>query len=93
MSVKKTMTFDEFKSTLIARFGEREVFFREVGKHGWTSVNDVLNKDPGGRVGPHWCDAEPHEGQRLLGHYDFNTQTATFFEVWDREKQAFVEQG
>jgi glucose/arabinose dehydrogenase len=78
MPTKQPMTFEEFKSTLTARFGR--VAFDERGKHGWTSVEDILDRKPGGTPGPHWCDAAPiPRTQRLLGTYDFNSAVATFF--------------
>ncbi len=87
----KQMTFEEFKASLTRRFGR--VLFDEHGKHGWTGVDDILDRKPGGNPGPHWCDAAPcPRGDRLLGKYDFNAGTATFFPVWDRETRSYVEQ-
>ncbi len=75
----KQMTADEFKAILIEQTGGK-VRFDEVGKHGWTSVEDILDKAPGRRPGPHWIDAAPvPRTQRLLGKYDCVTGTATFF--------------
>lgn len=77
--VQEKMTFEEFKSRLFTKFGK--VHFREEGKYGWTSVEDILDKHPGGRSGPHWCDASPIPAtQWLLGSYNFNTETAEFYE-------------
>ncbi len=78
MTSKQMMSFEEFKATLIAKHGK--VIFDEVGKNGWTSIEDILDKKPGGTPGSHWCDASSvPRGQYLLGKYDFNTEIATFF--------------
>jgi hypothetical protein len=88
--ITKAMTFEEFKASLNSRF-EGKVIFNEVGKHGWTSVEDILDKKPGGNPGPHWCDAAPiPRNGRLLGNYNFNTGIAEFYPLWARE--GFVEQ-
>jgi hypothetical protein len=72
------MCFEEFKATLIMKHGR--VVFNEVGKYGWTSIEDILDRRPNGNSGPHWCDASPvPRTQRLLGKYDFNMEIATFF--------------
>jgi hypothetical protein len=72
------MTFDQFKSRLTAKFGR--VMFDEHGQNGWSSVADILERKPGGTPGPHWCDAAalPRTG-RLLGTYNFNVGTGTFY--------------
>lgn len=91
MATKKNITFEEFKSTLDQRFGR--VRYDEHGQNGWTSVDDILEKKPGGRPGPHWCDAAPIPSTgTLVGTYDFNTGEATFFPVWDKETRTYVEQ-
>ncbi len=88
VTVTESMSFDAFKDRLHRKVGGHETWhdqrisisFREVGKHGWTSVEDILDKKPGGQSGPHWCDAAPIPcGQWLLGKYDFNAGVATFF--------------
>ncbi len=74
------MTFEQFQETLETKFGKGKVSFREQGKHGWSTPEDILNKQPGGRPGPHWCDAAPIPStQWLLGTYNFNTSEAKFF--------------
>lgn len=79
-TTKEQMTFEQFKARLVAQRGERGVSFRETGKHGWTTIEDILDRKPGGHPGPHWCDAAPiPAGYYLLGKYDFNSGEATFF--------------
>lgn len=74
------MTFEEFKARC-EKDGNR-VIYDEHGKHGWTSVEDILDRKPGGRPGPHWCDASHSPRSRyLIGTYSFNTQEAKFFYV------------
>lgn len=74
------ISFDEFKARLIAKHGASRLTFREAGKFGWTSVEDILDRKPGGQTGPHWCDVSFVPGRRLLaGSYNFNTGVATFF--------------
>lgn len=78
--MKIEISFEEFKSRLTEKFGVRGVLFDEHGKHGWTSVENILDGKPGGNPGPHWCDAAPNPRQQnLLGNYNFNTGIATFF--------------
>lgn len=73
------MTADEFRATLTQKTGGK-VRFVEVGKNGWTTVEDALGGRPGGRPGPHWIDAAPiPRTQRLLARYDCLTGEATFF--------------
>jgi hypothetical protein len=78
----KNISFEDWKEriTTLLRGSER-AGFREVGKHGWSSIESV---DPltmsHGNTGPHWCDAYPIPSTRyLLGTYCFNTQTGKFF--------------
>ncbi len=80
MSHTETIEFSEFKDRLKDLLGPRGVCFRETGKHGWTTVDDILDRKPGGRPGSHWCDAAyvPMR-QKLAGHYDFNSGIATFY--------------
>lgn len=74
------MTFEAFKQALVLLRGTENVRFQETGKHGWTSVEDILDGKPSGRPGPHWCDASPiPRTQKLLGTYDFISGRATFF--------------
>jgi len=80
MPTKKTMTFEELKTELIAKFGEKNLRFNEQGKNGWTSVDDILAKKHGGKPGPRWCDIGHNpRTQWLIANYDFNTQIATFY--------------
>ena len=76
------MTFEEFKTYLIAKFGEKGVHFRENGKYGWTSIEPDgtgIKLVPGNK-GPHWCDVSSiPAGQKLLGTYYFNTNVGKFF--------------
>jgi hypothetical protein len=91
MSVEQSMSFEQFKDVLTNKYGR--VNFRECGKHGWTSVEDILDRKPGGNPGPHWCDAanpKPNS-THLFGRYNFNTSIATFFcskcdDSWTRAK-------
>ena len=55
------------------------VFFREEGKHGWTSVENILNESFKSDAGPHWIDACVPKSQYLLGYYNFNSGEAKFF--------------
>lgn len=79
-------SFEEFKALLVAKHGEKGVRFREVGQHGWSSIESA-DSGPGikmvhGQPGPHWCGASPiPPTQKLLGSYDFITGTANFFFV------------
>ena len=77
--IEEKICFDEFKARLRARL-DGAVSFREEGKHGWTSVEDIMERRPGGRPGPHWCDASFVPSTRwLAGSYNFNTGFAKFF--------------
>ena len=81
MSTTLTMTFEEFKANCIFQVGERHVRFSEHGKHGWSSVDDILDGDFTGKPGSHWCDARRvnPSSQWLIGTYDFNSGVASFF--------------
>lgn len=89
MSTVKTVSFEEFKNVLNQRFGR--VLYNEIGKNGWTSLDSVLAGNPTSKPGPHWCEASAiPRTQRLLARYDFNTLTATFFDVWNRAEGGWV---
>jgi hypothetical protein len=76
-----TISFEQFKSELIAKHGEKSVRFDEHGKHGWTSLEMIPEKLVHGTPGPHWCDASTvPRSTYLLGSYNFVTNTAQFFE-------------
>ena len=79
-TIIETMTFEEWKTRILLR---GPTTFTETGKHGWTTIDDILDKKPGGRPGPHWCDASPlPRSQRMYGTYYFNhdVDNAYFYE-------------
>lgn len=77
---RRLMTFDQFKADLERKHGAGQVRFEEFGRHGWTSVESILDGKPVSQPGPHWCDASPRPRTgRLLASYDFVSGTAKFF--------------
>lgn len=83
MLIKAPITFEQFKATLIDKFGEKNIHFREQGQHGWSRI-EISNSEQltmsHGNPGPHWCDASPIPAtQKLLGTYNFNSKTGKFF--------------
>lgn len=86
----KKMSADEWRAEIKRRHGgDRNVRFRETGKHGWSKlgVNDkgpTLTHDD---EGPHWEDASAtanhpagvNASRWLLGKYDHKKGTGTFF--------------
>ena len=85
----KQMTVEEFKAECTARTEARKCkpVFREHGQHGWTDLGDVVEHlvangpKPESKKGPHYIDCgDTSLSQWLVGKYDFNTGTATFFD-------------
>lgn len=82
----KQMTVEEFKAEVTAKAAPKRPTFREHGQHGWTSLDDVCGHlfdgapEPEPKKGPHYIDAGTPGGYRLIGKYDCNTGTATFFQ-------------
>jgi hypothetical protein len=75
-----TMTFEQFKADLERKHGAGRVLFTEHGKDGWTDLEGIVEGKPESKPGPRWCDAAPWPRTgRLLGTYDFNGGTATFY--------------
>lgn len=75
------MSFEQFKSRCEAGYAGY-IGYREVGKYGWTSVEDILDRKAGGNPGPHYTDAYPMPSGSycyLRGTYDHNTNIATFY--------------
>jgi hypothetical protein len=73
------MTFEQFKTECESRCSTH-VGYDEVGKHGWTTLDEFPERIKTGQLGPHWADAHPvPRTGRLIGKYDFVTATAVFY--------------
>lgn len=72
-----TQSFEEWQQQINDDFGVKNVYYREVGESGWSTLN-VIDGKPilvPHKGGPHWVDAVPTKQNplvrsgKLLGTY------------------------
>ncbi|PPD55481.1 MAG: hypothetical protein CTY12_00465 [Methylotenera sp.] len=60
--IHTSLALEQWVKQLEEKFGEDEIFYRETGAHGWTSLGMDEHRNPKllpHQSGPHWIDASP----------------------------------
>ena len=81
--------FDQWIAQLEERFGADEIYLRETGANGWSSLGMDENRNPTltpHQSGPHWVDASPRRRDhpwkmmgRLFGTFNCTTDTGKLY--------------